>query len=659
MEAPFERRGGLVVALCLTLAALASPLASQAPAVAGEGFGDQVEVNVVNLDVFVTDKAGNPVPGLQQKDFEVFEDGKRVEISNFQEVDRGAAPAAPTAPVVDEDPQMPSMSLALGTAPAEAMHLVVYIDNFNIRPANRARVLRQLREFVTSELNPKDRVMLVTYDLGMQVRLPFTTDRSVLGRALDGIERLSANGQELERTRRAALDEILSIQGASKGTDRMDEAHMNIADRGGRLGAGSPGGGGEGGGEDGEGAPSSDASADEVNPICPMDIVQPVRAYAESTRQHVLSSVGALKVMVNSLSGLPGRKALLHVSDGIAVIPGEELFQALFEMCGGGGATSGLGGSMANSLGAADTGALGSTGSYRAQSALTDAQAYSTAKDWSSLAAHANTHRVTLYTLQASGLEVSSSASAEAGPGERVLQLTTVSSVEMQNRQGSLSVMAVDTGGRPIFNANDVRPGLTRMRQDFDRYYSLGFVPRKGGQNREHRVEVRLKRKGLQVRHPQSYRDKPEMERAVDRTLAALLFGSEENPLEVGLEIGEVTPNQQGGYTVPVRLRIPLHKVLFQHTAEAYEGKLRLLVATQSGKGETSKVRQVQVPVRIPNDKALIAFGQVYVYELTLNMGAGEQRVAIAVRDDATALTSFLARGVRVGSSESAVRGQF
>ncbi len=312
---------------------------------------------------------------------------------------------------------------------------------------------------------------------------------------------------------------------------------------------------------------------------------------------------------------------------------------------------------MANSLTPVDTGALGSTGSYRAQSALTDAQGYSTAKDWSSLAAHANTHRVTLYTLQASGLE--GAASAEGGPGDRVLQLTTVSNIEMQNRQGSLSVMAVDTGGRAIFNANDVRPGLAAMRQDLDRYYSLGFVPRKAGDHREHRVEVRLKRKGLQVRHPQSYRDKPAMERAVDRTLAALFFGNEENPLEVAIEIGDVAPNPQGGYTVPVRLRIPLHKLLFQQTAEAYEGKLRLLVATQSGKGETSKVRQVQVPVRIPNDKALIAFGQFYVYELTLNMAPGEQRVAVAVRDEATAQTSFLARGVRVGSSEGAVRGQF
>ena len=64
--------------------------------------------------------------------------------------------------------------------------------------------------------------------------------------------------------------------------------------------------------------------------------------------------------MVNSLSGLPGRKALLHVSDGISVTPGEELFQALFELCGGGGVTSGLSGNVTGGTTPVDTGATGS-----------------------------------------------------------------------------------------------------------------------------------------------------------------------------------------------------------------------------------------------------------------------------------------------------------
>ena len=426
----------------------------------------------------------------------------------------------------------------------------------------------------------------------------------------------------------------------------------NISQAGGQGGGGGGGGGGE----------EAEEEMEEIDPLCPMDIAQPARTYAETSRQQILGNIAALKVMVNSLSGLPGRKTLLHVSDGISVTPGEELFQALFELCGGGGATSGLSGSQGAGTTPVDTGALGNTGSYRGQSALLDAQAYSTAKEWSALAAHANTHRVTLYTLQASGLESAAASAADAGPGDRMLQLSSVAAIESQNRQSSLSVMAADTGGRSIFNANDVRPDLARMRDDFNRYYSLGFTPRRSGDGREHRIEVRVKRKGLQVRHPLSYREKPAMERAVDRTLAALFFGSEDNPLEVSLEIGEITPGvqgAQGGYTVPVRLRIPLGKLFFKQTEDSYEGKLRLLVATQAGTGETSRVRQVQVPITVPLEQALIAFGQDYVYELALTLGPGEQRVAVAVRDEGTAQTSFLARGLRVGGGDGAVRGQF
>ena len=44
---------------------------------------ETVDVTVVNLDVYVTDKKGEPVTGLTRDDFEVFENGRPVAISNF------------------------------------------------------------------------------------------------------------------------------------------------------------------------------------------------------------------------------------------------------------------------------------------------------------------------------------------------------------------------------------------------------------------------------------------------------------------------------------------------------------------------------------------------------------------------------------------------
>ena len=66
-----ERRGSSVLAVLAVLAVLSSaPLAAQQP----PAFGEVVEVNVVNVDVYVTDPDGQPVSGLDKRDFELYED---------------------------------------------------------------------------------------------------------------------------------------------------------------------------------------------------------------------------------------------------------------------------------------------------------------------------------------------------------------------------------------------------------------------------------------------------------------------------------------------------------------------------------------------------------------------------------------------------------
>jgi VWFA-related protein len=493
-------------------------------------------------------------------------------------------------------------------------------------------------------------VMVVTFDSGLQIQQPFTADRAALARALDKVERMEARGDDLIRARRLALEQtFLMIETAraisTKSVVVLSAAPLPPGTRPGVGGAAGLGRNNPQTTEEGDDASGSNIASFKMDPICRQDIAEPARAYAQATRQEIRGSIAALKTLVSSLSGLAGRKALLHVSDGLPVTPGEELFQTLYMLCGGGGAADGTGG--------IDPSGMSSSG-YRAESALLDAQSFSTAKDWSLLAAHANTHRVTLYTLQASGLETLAASSADFAPDERYLQFTSVSSIEAQNRQGSLSVMAADTGGRSIFNANDVRPDLARMRSDFDRYYSLGFTPRRAvGDRRDHRLEVRLKRRDLRVRHPLSYRDRPPLEIAADRTLAALFYGQEDNPLEVAMEIGEARPQGGKTFNLPVRIRIPLHKLFFRDNLVDLQGKVRLLVATRGPRGEASRLHQVEIPLKIQRDKALVALGQTYLYELTLTLPEGGQRVAVAVRDEGTSLTSFLAQDVQVGQEGS------
>ncbi len=558
-------------------------------------FGELIEVNVVNVDVLVTDRGGRPVTDLRREDFEVLEDGKRMEVTNFQVV----KPASPQ-PAPSESTTRPAPS----TGPAQAepsaeerLHLIVYVDNFNLNPEHRTRVLQQLRGFL-KDLHPDDRVMLVTNDLSLTVRLPFTNDPVALSKALDEIAVLATQGQESRNERRLAMQRVLEVREAVKVFDGP----------------------------------------------CSSMIIAPAQSYAEVTRQEVLRSINSMTLMVNSLSGVPGRKALLYVSDGLPVTPGEEVYQFLAEICGN-AATSGVPDVYEGEF----------LTEANSREALMDAQRYSTVEDFRKLAAHANAHRVTLYTLQATGLEGYTSALADFGPESRLLQIPSLQFVEIANLQNSLTLLASETGGRAILNANDVTTDLRQMKEDLGRYYSLGYSPAHSGDGRVHRIEVRVKRPGVQVRHRKSYRDKPALEMAVDRTLSAVYHGFEENPLDVTLEMGAQRQTEGSLVSVPIKLRIPLFKLgIFPQPDQTFRGRLRLLVSTRDGKGRVSPVRQVEVPLQIPPEEVLYAMGKFYEYELTLNLPPGEQHVAIAVWDEGTATTSVLSRTLSVSAPSAA-----
>jgi VWFA-related protein len=579
-------------------------------------FGAVVDVNVVNVDVYATDKSGKRVNDLRQGDFEVLEDGKRVAITNFvaSRLPGAGSPQAPANPAAASPATAP---------PGEGWNLVVYVDDANIRPSHRTRALKQLRDFLAGTLKSGDRVMLVTSDPTLKIWQPFTSDPAAFEAAVQQLEKTSAHGSELDLERKNAISEMLTI---------------------------------------------NEESQVELGPPCPTNIVTPARSFADSRRSEIRRSLGALTLLVNSLSGVPGRKAVLHVSDGIPATPGEELFQFLLELCGGNG-TAGVGRPSTPPSGphgkiidrsdidpqaVYDARQIGPVAYQAASQAMIDAQGFSVAKDLAALVAHANAHQVTMYTLQASGLSGTEASDASLGVDERLLRFPSIGIAQRASLQESLQTLAEGTGGHAILNANDFRPDLASMRDDFDTFYSLGYTPGHNGDGKEHKIEVRVTRPGTQLRHRVSYRDKPVIEKAVDRTLAALLYGIEDNPLQVGVEVGEQSPGPSGTVSVPIRLRIPLHKLAILNHEESFEGSLRLLVATRGEDGRSGPVRQVAVPIKIPRKDVLSALGQFYDYTLTLQLPPGTHQVAVGVRDEIAATTSYLSQSVTVGAKAPA-----
>jgi len=534
-------------------------------------FVETVNVSVVNVDVFVTDKKGNPVTGLTQKDFQLLENGHPVEITNFYAVDKGkattpAAELATAAPAPGAPAPPPDFERAQ-TPEDQRLRLIVYIDNFNLRPFDRNRVMRELRAFIGQQLGRDDQLMLVTYDRELHIRHTFTSDPSVIAAGMVDLEKISAQGVHADSDRR---DTLQKIQDSQSVTEAESYAHT----------------------------------------------------YAQSTYNDLSFSIDGVKKMIDSLAGMPGRKAVVYVSDGLQMIAGQDVFYAV-------------------------------QNKYAEKTTLMTATLeFDVSRRLEELAAQANANRTTFYTIDAGGLRSYEGNSAEnQGPGPQAPGMSQmVDSVNISNRQSTLQLLAEKTGGVAIINTNVITPRLERIARDFNTYYSLGYTPPHYGDGRYYKIDVKVKnRKDLQVRHREGYRDKSTEARMNDGTLAALNFPFEENPLAVALEFGKPRPRDDGFFLVPVLVRIPIGKLALIPHEKSDDARVRLFIAALDSNGGTSDVQQAPVPISIPKADVAAAQGKFYVYSVTLLMRGGSQRVAVGVRDDFAAQASFLSRGLDVG----------
>jgi VWFA-related protein len=556
----------MLAAALLSLA----PLRSQEPPAAADEnsapqgqFFEAIDVNLVNVDVYVTDKQGNRVHGLTKDDFQIFEDGRPVAVSNFYAVDDGkpvagsegeaAAPAAPAPPALAPAQEVPE---------DQRLHLVVYVDNWNIRPFDRNRVFVGIRDFLRTQLAPGDRVMLETYDREPHVRRPFTSDADSIAAALFEIEKISAHGAELESDRREVLQRIQDSQDFSSA--------YSFA-----------------------------------------------RAYAQSLHNDLSFSVSSLRDLVDSLAGLPGRKAILYVSDGLELTPGEDVYHALQEK-------------------------------YTSQtSVLLETNEFNLTRSFEELVAAANSDRISFYTLDAGGLRISTNASAQVSSRNAG---NLVDATYWGNLQGSIQMIAERTGGIAILNTNDPTARLQRIGQDFKSYYSLAYAPAHASDGRYHSIEVKTKRKGLELRYRDGYRDKSIESRMSDGVIAALTYEVEDNPLGVVLDHGEGQPHEGGHYLVPISVRIPIGKLVLVQQGDKRVARARLFFAAMDDKGGVSDVQQAVVPIAIPADQVERASQQYWRYDVSMIMRGGEQRLAVGLRDELGQVSSFAVRAFQVGN---------
>jgi VWFA-related protein len=144
---------------------------------------ESIEVRVVNVDFVVNDKSGKAVTGLTRNDFDVFEDGKRQEVTNFYEV-RGNAPGADPAGGTLPDPAQVSE--------ARPRRFFLFVDASSLHPHTRDTLVGALHRFVDTQLQTHDQAAVIGWTEQIHVLSPLTSDKAALTAALDKVKTLAS-----------------------------------------------------------------------------------------------------------------------------------------------------------------------------------------------------------------------------------------------------------------------------------------------------------------------------------------------------------------------------------------------------------------------------------------------------------------------------------
>jgi len=138
----------------------------------------RVQANLVDVRVVARDANGQPVPGLQQSDFQLFDNGKPQTISAFT-VETRAPRASAVAPTAADSP---------APAPAKVpppRYVALFFDDMNMPLGDLVPARKAAQGFIRGSLEPGDRVAIFTSST--LVTLDFTSDTRKL---LDAVDQL-------------------------------------------------------------------------------------------------------------------------------------------------------------------------------------------------------------------------------------------------------------------------------------------------------------------------------------------------------------------------------------------------------------------------------------------------------------------------------------
>ena len=235
----------------------------------------KISTTLIQIDVTVTDKKGNPVKDLKPEEVEIYENGKKQDISNFSfissvkektvETPGKSQPANIPIPPPTVRPEQVRRTIAL------------VVDDLTLSFESTYYVNRALKKFVDEQMQDGDLVAIIRTGAGIGALQQFTTDKRQLYAAIEKV-RWNPIGN-------GGIGAFAPIQSS------LDDA-----------------------------ANQTEASEEDEEAIN-QSVSSP-----ESFRESIFATgtLGAINYIVRGMQELPGRKSVMLFSDGFALFTKSE-----------------------------------------------------------------------------------------------------------------------------------------------------------------------------------------------------------------------------------------------------------------------------------------------------------------------------------------------
>jgi VWFA-related protein len=523
---------------CVSMLQAGSPSAqNQSASSAGTNPVFTSRATAILVDVVVRDRKGKLVTDLDQKDFEVLEDGVRQDIGSFSLMNRGSGIGIGVKFRQPGGTTMlnPTDRAQAAEKPFEPAMTALVFDS--LTPEALTSTQRAALGYVPMEGEADARIAVFSTEPAIRMLQSYTDDLALIRKGIRDVTPTGTAAKELKQEQKQNLAEKLNT---------LDNQNARL------TALGTSGGGAA------LGAASTSIGQLEMEQRLVEAQKRMLDAFETLDRDHRgYGTTNALLAVLASMSDMAGRKTVVLFSEGLPASPAMRTqLQWIIETANRSNIT----------VYTVDANGL------RATSTLE------------------STRQEVEDTAQERMRQISLGRDTVSGPYTRAMERTE--DLLALDPQGGLARLAEDTGGFLVRDTNDISSAFKRIEEDSRFHYLLSYSPKNAAFDGKFRtIQVKVARAGVDIFSRKGYRAVRASGAAPVLSyeapaLAILDSGALPNafPIRAG---GLVFPDRQSGAVVPVIVKLDTSKLQFEtdRARGTYSGQVAVVVRIRDQRG--------------------------------------------------------------------------